>query len=92
MRIRTIKRFYGGEQDGGGVGDHGVHLSPPIHQEYNVRHRSACRIPVESRQEYLTTRKEYIDPRKTRDQALSLWRSTDSKTLDYQRTNLGGIK
>ena len=53
------------------------------------RHRSACRIPVESRQEYLTSRKEYIDPCKTRDQALSLWSgSTDSNTLDYQRTNL----
>ena len=49
---------------------------------------STCRIPIESGQEYLTTGKEYIDPRKTRDQALSLWSgSTDSKTLDYQRTN-----
>ena len=52
------------------------------------RHRIACRTPVESKQEYLTSRKEYIDPGKTRDQALSLWSgSTDSKTLDYQRTN-----
>ena len=49
---------------------------------------STCRIPIESGQEYLTTGKEYIDPRKTRDQALSLWTgSADSKTLDYQRTN-----
>ena len=41
-----------------------------------------------SGQEYLTSRKEYIDPHKTQDQALSLWTgSTDSKTLDYQRTN-----
>ena len=32
--------------------------------------------------------KEYIDPRKTQDQALSLWCGcTDSKTLDDQRTN-----
>ena len=60
-----------------------------IHQEYTLRHRSACRTPAESRQEYLTSRKEYIDPCKTRDQALSLWSgSTDSNTLDYQRTNL----
>ena len=37
-------------------------------------------------------RKEYIEPCKTRDQALSLWSgSTDSKTLDYQRTP-GSIK
>ena len=52
----------GGEQDGGGVGGHGVHLSPWIHRE----HRSACRTPVESRQEYLTIRKEYIGLCKTR--------------------------
>ena len=51
----------GGEQDGGGVGGHGVHLSPWIHRE----HRSACRTPVESRQEYLTIRKEYIGLCKT---------------------------
>ena len=55
--------------------------------------RIACRTPVESKQEYLTSRKEYIDPRKTRDQALSLWSgSTDSKTLDHQRTNSRGYK
>ena len=30
-----------GEQDGGGVGGRGVHLSPQIHQEYTFRHRSA---------------------------------------------------
>ena len=29
------------EQDDGGVGGHGVHLSPWIHQEYTFRHRSA---------------------------------------------------
>ena len=56
----------GGEQDGGGVGGHGVHLSPQIHQEYTFRHRSACRTPAESGQEYLTSGKEYADPRKTR--------------------------
>ena len=34
-------------------------------------------------QEYLTSGKEYTDPWKARDQALSLWSgSTDSKTLD----------
>ena len=44
----------------------GVHLSPGIHQEYTFRHRSACRTPAESRQEYLTTSKEYIEPCKTR--------------------------
>ena len=63
-------------------------LSPWIHQEYTFRHRSACRRPAESGQECLNSEKEYIEPRKTRDQALSLWSgSTASKTLDYQRTN-----
>ena len=57
----------GGEQDGRGVGGHGVHLSPWIHQEYTFRHRSACRTPAESRQEYLTRGyREYIEPHKTR--------------------------
>ena len=50
----------GVEQDGRGVGGHGVHLSQWIHQDYTFRHRSACRTPAESRQEYPTTRKEYI--------------------------------
>ena len=53
------------EQDGGGVGGHGVPLSPWIHQEYSFRDRSACRTPAESRQEYMTSGKEYIDLRKT---------------------------
>ena len=44
-----------GEQDGGGEGGSGVHLSPQIHQEYTFRHRSACRTPAESGQEYLTS-------------------------------------
>ena len=52
-----------GEQDGGGVGGRGVYLSPRIHQEYTFRHRSACRTPAGSRQEYLTSGKEYIEPR-----------------------------
>ena len=53
------------EQDGGGVGGHGVHLSPWIHQEHTLRHRSACRTPAESGQEDLTSRKENKEPRKT---------------------------
>ena len=75
------------EQSGGGVGGHGVHLSPWMYQGYTFRHRSARRTPAKSRQEYLTSRKEHTDPHKTRDQALSLCTgSTDSKTLDYRRT------
>ena len=53
------------EQDGGGVGGRGVHLSPRMHQEYTFRHRSACRTPAENGQGYLTRGKEYIDPHKT---------------------------
>ena len=49
-----------GEQDGGGVGGYGAHLSPWIHQDYTFRHRSACRTPAESRQEYLSSTKECI--------------------------------
>ena len=76
------------EQDGRGAGECGVHLSPRIYQEYIFRHRSARKTPAESGQEYLTSGKEYIESCKTQDQALSLWSgSTDSKTLDYQRTN-----
>ena len=59
--VTTIK-VKGGKKksngDGGGVGGRGVHLSPWIHQEYNFRHGSACRIPGESRQEYMTTEKK----------------------------------
>ena len=54
-----------GEQDGGGVGGHGEHLSPRIRQEYTFRHRRTCRTPAENSQQYLTSRKEYIDPHKT---------------------------
>ena len=56
----------GREQGGGGVGGHGVRLSPQIHQEYTCRHRSTCRTPAESGQEYLTSGKEFIEPHKTR--------------------------
>ena len=59
----------------------------------HLRHRSTGRTSAESGQEYLTSRKEYIDPCKTRDEALSLCSgSTDSKTLDYQRTNPRGYR
>ena len=53
-----IKIYHTWEQYGRGVGGHGVHLSPRIHQEYTFRHRSACRTPAESRQEYLDSGKE----------------------------------
>ena len=46
-----------------------------------------------SGQEYLTSGKEYIEARKTRDQALSHWSgSSDSKTLDYRERTLGSIR
>ena len=61
---------------------------PWIHQEYTFKHRSACRTPAESRQEYLSRGEEHIELGKTRDQALSLWSgSPDPKTLDYQRSS-----
>ena len=53
------------EQDGRKVGGRGVHLSPRILQEHTFRGRSASGTPAESGQEHLTTRKEYIEPRKT---------------------------
>ena len=58
---------WGQEHSGGGVGGRGrgVQLSPRIHQEHTFRHRSTCRTPAESRQEDLTSRKKYIEPRKT---------------------------
>ena len=63
----NIKRcsILDGEQDGRGVGECGIHLSLRIHQEHTFKHRSACRTPAENRQEYLTSRKKYIDPCKT---------------------------
>ena len=53
------------EQDGGGVGGHGVHLFPWIHQECTFRHRSACSAPAKSGQDSLTSGKEYLDLCKT---------------------------
>ena len=53
------------EQDGRGLGRRGVDLSSQIHQEYTFRHRSPCRTTAESGQEYLTSRKEYIESCKT---------------------------
>ena len=86
--VLQLKKEREREQDGGGSDGCAVHLSPQIHQEYTFRHRSACRAPAGSRQEYLTSGEEYREPHKTRDQDLSLWSgSTDSKTLDYQRAN-----
>ena len=42
MRVfakETLKRRLGGrEQDGGGVGECGVYLSPWIHQDYTLGH------------------------------------------------------
>ena len=58
------KKKIGREQDGVGVGGHGVQLSLHIHQEYIFRHKSAYRTPAESRQEYLTSGKEYIEIQK----------------------------
>ena len=64
MKRKSCKRLSlivsGGEQDGGGVGGRGVHLSPQIHQECIFRHRNACRTPAESGPEYPTSGKEYI--------------------------------
>ena len=81
------KKKGGGEQDGRGVGGRGVHLSSRIHQEYTFRHRSACRTPAESRQEYLTSRKEYIEPHKTQQEE-----GTRGKIRSVSRTEppLGG--
>ena len=59
--LLLVKIYLEREQDGRGVGRRGGHLSPRIHQEYTFRHRSACRIPAESGQEYLTSGKEYIN-------------------------------
>ena len=66
MIVKILKILQAtGEQDGGGVVGCGVHLSPWIHQEHTFSHRSACRTPAESRQEYLTSRKKYIELHKT---------------------------
>ena len=63
------------EKDVRGVGGHGVYLSLRIHQEYIFRHRSACRTPAESGQRYLTSGKEYIDPRKTPQYEGTKWKN-----------------
>ena len=60
----TNQNYMATEQDGGGVGGRGVHLSPGIHQEYSFRHRSARRTPAESGQEGLTSGREPTEPRK----------------------------
>ena len=44
-------------QDGRGVDGHGVYLSPWIHPEYTFIHRSECRTPAESGQEYMASGK-----------------------------------
>ena len=87
MNEELIKTLTMGEQRGRGVGGRGVHLSPRIHQEYTFRHRSACRTPAESRQEYLTSRKEYIEPHKTQQEE-----GTRGKIRSVSRTEppLGG--
>ena len=61
----SVKNSPSDQHDGGGVCGLGIHLSPQIHQEHTFRHRSACRTPAESWQEYLTRGKEYIEPHKT---------------------------
>ena len=68
LQITPTTNIYQGEQDGRGVGGCGIHLSQWIHQEYTLRHRRACRTPAESRHDYLTMGKEYIEPRKTQNQ------------------------
>ena len=63
--LLLVKIYLEREQDGRGVGGHGAHLSPQIYEEDAFRHRSACRTPAESGQEYLTSGNEYIEPSKT---------------------------
>ena len=61
----SMRKMKAGRTSGRGAGGCGVHHSPWIHQEYTFRHRSTCRTPAESRQEYLISGKEYIEPGKT---------------------------
>ena len=75
-----------GEQDGGRVGGHGIHLSPWIHQEHTFRHRSARRTPAESRQEYLTRVKEYTEPCK-----LGRTKELEGKTVSRTGPPLSGL-
>ena len=66
LDVEELKqRMLGEEQDDRTVGGRRVPHSPRIHQEYTFRHRSACRTPAESGQEYLATGKAYIKPCKT---------------------------
>ena len=51
LQLNIQKTKIMGEQDGGGVGGCGVHLSPQIHQDCIFRHSSACRTPAENEQE-----------------------------------------
>ena len=64
VKLESTKEKKTGEQDGKGVGGHGVHLSPQIYQEYSFKHRSACRTPADSGQEFLTSGKEHKEPHK----------------------------
>ena len=64
-RMTLLSRCSSWREDGGGVGGHGVHLSPCIYQEYNFRQRY-MRTPAESGQVYLTRVKEYLEPCKPR--------------------------
>ena len=58
--MKVVKKYKQEEENGRGVGGHGVYLSPWIHQEYTFRQRGSCKTPTESVQQYLTTGKEYI--------------------------------
>ena len=84
----VIKNRTWREQDGRGVGGRGVYLSPQIHQEYTVRHRSACRTPDENRQEYLSSGKECTEPSK-----LSMTKELGGNNRSVSRTGLalGGL-
>ena len=70
QREKLNNGYPGGRQYGGGAGGRGVVLSPWMHQEYIFRCRGSHRAPAESRQESLTTQKEYTDPHKTRSSLL----------------------
>ena len=62
----TFKKLISREQDGRGEGGSGVQLSPRIRQEYTFSRRSTPGTSAEGGQEYLSSRKKYIDPHKTR--------------------------
>ena len=73
-----------------GVAGHGIHLSPWMHQEYTFRHRSACRIPAESRQEYLIMGKEYIEPDETTGQRENRSRGKTGVLVGLDLPSVGG--